>query len=44
MGLSLLGSIFWLLVPDSPSSGLGPNGRWFIRVAGGLLVMSAAAC
>ena len=32
---------FWLLSPDSPSLGLGPNGQWFLRLAGGAAAMVA---
>ena len=28
---------FWLLVPDTPSAGLGPNGQWLVRLVGGVL-------
>lgn len=27
---------FWLLYPDEPSMGLGPNAGWFLRVMGGV--------
>ncbi len=26
---------FWLLFPDTPSVGMGPNGKWFVRLLGG---------
>lgn len=28
---------FWLLVPDTPQAGLGPNAAWFIRLLGGTI-------
>ena len=32
---------FWLLSPDKPGLGLGPNGQWFLRLVGGAAAVIA---
>lgn len=30
---------FWLLTPEKPGMGLGPNGQWLLRILGGIAAM-----
>ncbi len=34
-GMEVWSPHFWLLSPDKPSLGLGPNAQWFLRILGG---------